>query len=303
MNEISRHVFSSCFLVLVFSFTGCNESNNSIDTNESINISENITIGDGLARTFLTKTKLGEITQLGIEISADGLNNLPGEDSDGVWDIKDTNGNVTRPCCGHEYILPLVDGIENTPFKQVVLNWNPHGHAPADIFDLPHFDFHFYTISEAERFSITAPLESDRCTVTGADNVVQVALVSCENYLKGTKALADELMPPNYTDLAVIEPGMGNHLIDLTSPVFVGERFSHTWIWGAWDGDIAYYEPMITLEFLESLKQEALGEECKAVSMPEAISKPGLYPTTYCMRYASESDMYRISLEKWKHFN
>ncbi len=297
MNKISKYVFNSFFLVLVFSLTGCYESNKRIDT------SENIDIGDGFTRTFMIKTELGKITQLGIEIDATGFTNLPHEDSDGVWDIKDSEGNVTRPCCGHEYILPLVDGIKDTPFKQVVLNWNPHGHAPAHIFDLPHFDFHFYTISKAERLSIEAPLESERCMVTGLSNEVKAALVNCENYVKGTKALAAELMPPNYTDLAVIEPGMGNHMIDLTSPVFAGEHFSHTWIWGVWDGDITYYEPMITLEFLKSLKQKELGKVCKAVSMPEAVSEPGLYPTTYCMRYVPGNDVYRISLEEWKYFN
>jgi hypothetical protein len=49
------------------------------------------------------------------------------------------------------------------PSKFATLDWNPLGHEPEGIFDVPHFDFHFYMISNQERLSITplAPTEMD----------------------------------------------------------------------------------------------------------------------------------------------
>src|SRR5689334_2065181 len=41
-----------------------------------------------------------------------------------------------------------------TPFKHAMLDWNPHGHEPANVYDKPHFDFHFYTIEKTERDAI-----------------------------------------------------------------------------------------------------------------------------------------------------
>ena len=34
-----------------------------------------------------------------------------------------------------------------TQYKFVQFDWNPAGHEPAGVYDLPHFDFHFYTVS------------------------------------------------------------------------------------------------------------------------------------------------------------
>ncbi|MEP6495442.1 MAG: hypothetical protein ABJF01_22335 [bacterium] len=39
-------------------------------------------------------------------------------------------------------------------FDHVVLDWNPAGHEPEHVYTLPHFDFHFYSVSEAEQMKI-----------------------------------------------------------------------------------------------------------------------------------------------------
>ena len=39
-----------------------------------------------------------------------------------------------------------------TPYRILDVNWNPAGHPPAAYAE-PHFDFHFYTESEAEVMS------------------------------------------------------------------------------------------------------------------------------------------------------
>ncbi len=74
--------------------------------------------------------KSGKPTAVGISLSEKALTNLPHDQGEG----------------GHsslETILqfPKVGGL--TPFKFMTLDWNPHGHEPEQIFDLPHFDLHY----------------------------------------------------------------------------------------------------------------------------------------------------------------
>ena len=46
--------------------------------------------------------------------------------------------------------LALPTEAPNTGFDHVMLDWNPAGHEPAHVYTLPHFDFHFYSITPAE---------------------------------------------------------------------------------------------------------------------------------------------------------
>ncbi len=42
--------------------------------------------------------------------------------------------------------LTLPPEAAGTGFRVLQFDWNPHGHEPLGIYDLPHFDFHFYYI-------------------------------------------------------------------------------------------------------------------------------------------------------------
>lgn len=52
--------------------------------------------------------------------------------------------------------LTLPPEAAGTGFRVLQFDWNPHGHEPLGIYDLPHFDFHFYYISDSERMGIPA---------------------------------------------------------------------------------------------------------------------------------------------------
>ena len=69
-------------------------------------------------------------------------------------------------------------------------------------------------------------------------------------------------------------------------------EFTHTWIFGAYDGHISFYEPMITREFL-------LGQtsNCTPVKQSQAWEQAGYHPTKYCIRYRSDAGEYTVSLE------
>ena len=42
-------------------------------------------------------------------------------------------------------------------FQFVQFDWNPKGHEPEGVYTLPHFDFHFYTVSDAAVMAIIVP--------------------------------------------------------------------------------------------------------------------------------------------------
>ena len=52
------------------------------------------------------------------------------------------------------YVLALPQAVEIPPYQFVTLDWTPEGHPPPDVYDVRHFDLHFYMISEEEREGI-----------------------------------------------------------------------------------------------------------------------------------------------------
>ncbi len=61
----------------------------------------------------------------------------------------------------HEYIVQLPAG-NKTPFTFLEVNWNPAGHEGV-YQDVPHFDFHFYTVPKSVRDGIV-PTDPDFAT-------------------------------------------------------------------------------------------------------------------------------------------
>ncbi len=88
---------------------------------------------------------------------------------------------------------------------------------------------------------------------------------------------------------------MGDHLIDSKTPEMAPNKpkpFTHTWIFGAYDGQITFYEPMITRAFLLSRPTG-----CHPIKRPKAWKRAGYYPALYCIRYSEQHKSYTVSLE------
>lgn len=235
-----------------------------------------ISVGQGQMKTFVTLNGSGKPKAVGVHFTAAALSGLPAEES--------------------EAVLKFPAAIEATPFDHFGLNWNPHGHAPSGVYSLPHFDFHFYAITEQER----AEIKAGTCT-NDQDNRIPnppgVVPVTCEVFNRAMQALPADMLPTDYTLIPAVEPEMGNHVIDLTGPEFNGQSFTHTWIYGAYDGKLIFFEPMITRAFLEQQKNI-----CQVIKTPEAMPEAGWYPTKYCIRYLRQQDAYTVSLESFKWF-
>lgn len=227
-----------------------------------------VALGAGTARTYV-ELKDGDPVELGLAISENALQNLPAGSHDGT-------GHMNM----FEYILALPAEAGKTPFKFVELDWNPMGHEPPGIYDKPHFDMHFYTITKAERDAIDP---SDPAYAQKAGNLPAAEMMPqgyvAPNVLAGA--------PPE----AVAVPRMGMHWLDVASPELHGELFTKTLIAGSWDGKRIFIEPMITKAYLES--KPDFSAQIPAI---QRYGTPGFYPGAYSIRWDAQAREWRIAL-------
>jgi hypothetical protein len=215
-------------------------------------------VGNGTARSWVTTDKDGKPTAIGVTFSEAALSGLPPSLTPGlIWT---------------EFLLPLPPEASATGFNHIGLNWNPKGHDPEGVYNVPHFDFHFYLISPAERERIT----------TRGDDLDRVR-----------KPLPAEFVPEGYV-LAPgsEEPGMGLHWVEPHSHEFHGKAFTHTFIYGSYNGRMIFLEPMMTKAFLETRLDITV-----PIKLPAKYQKPGYYPTRYSVRYDPESGEFTVAIE------
>jgi hypothetical protein len=246
----------------------------------------NSSVGKGTVSSYAEFDKGGAPKAIGIVFNAAALDGLPSAHSDGhhCFDQnKDDKIDLEKECFGsHEWVIPLPSEAarrSEIPFKWVGLNWNPHGHIPPGVYDLPHFDVHFY-IEPIEKIFAIAP------------GPCGPELVRCDQFKVATKPLPSNYMHADFKSVDAVAPAMGDHLIDLTSPEFNKQKFTRSWIYGAYDGRVTFYEEMVTREYL--LSQPAT---CFPLKSPPAVSVKGYYPTQSCIRYLAQAKEYTVSIE------
>ena len=173
------------------------------------------------------------------------------------------------------------------PYRFVLFDWNPNGHVPPGVFDLPHFDFHFYIVPRAD--------------------VEAIALGDPDFAAKANNLPTGEFLPPHYAvgkppgaePAAVAMPEMGVHWQDLLSPEYqrvlgrpeAYRSFTKTYVYVTWDGRIIALEPMITREYLLRRTDEVI-----PVSRPARYPRPGWYPSAYRITYDARAREYRVAL-------
>ncbi len=234
------------------------------------------TLGAGTARTYVALNAAGKPTSVGVALTEAALTNLP--------------THVPGPGPSAAMLtLALPAEAPNTGFDHVMLDWNPAGHEPAHVYTLPHFDFHFYSITPAE---VMAMMPSDPQWAQKAGALPAPAYVpngyAAANVLAGIPAAAAAV------------PMMGLHWLDTSSPELqpppAGKTFTETFIYGSYDGKFIFIEPMITKAYLESLKGTA--GMSRAIGTAAQVAKPGYYPSRYSITYDGETKEYRIALDQ-----
>jgi hypothetical protein len=216
-------------------------------------------LGNGDARTYVTLDGDGRPTEVGVRLSSTALEGLPET--------------------GRMLMLDLPDQAATTAFDHVMLNWNPQGHDPVELFGKPHFDFHFDMVDMATMHGITP---DDPAYAAKAEHLPEARYMP-----------ADYAVAPDVPVAAQAVPGMGVHWFDASDPSLVPGSYDFRYIVlnGSWDGRPTFEEPMITREFLMS------GPDVEQpLKQPQAFQKTAYYPTTYAIDVDEQTGDYVVSL-------
>lgn len=165
--------------------------------------------------------------------------------------------------------------ISKTVLNHVSLDYIAGGHPPPGVYDVPHFDVHFYFNSQ-----------SAQAAVDCADKTLPAADRMAPPYM---------FFPPDAPECVLT---MGYHASDPRSPELAQQnpaKFDKTLIMGYYNGKQNFIEPMLTREFL--LKKEGFTMD---VLKPAVVDKAGLYPSKAEMRFNATSKMYELVLKDFK---
>jgi hypothetical protein len=222
-----------------------------------------VPFGNGTARTLVALDLDGTPRTLGVSLSPTALEGLPAE--------------LPADDTGWLYRLPLPAGLALPPFDHVGLYWNPNGHEPHGVYDVSHFDVHFF---------MSPPEELDRITVMDRD------LERAYRLPPASAIPAGYILPPNTQHRR-----MGVHWIDTGSAELKGEPFTATFIIGSYDQRITFLEPMITRAFLAGRP-----DLTRAVPQPAAYGREGWYPATWSVRWDERRGEYLVLLDglRWQ---
>ncbi len=242
-------------------------------------------LGNGTMRSYIATAPNDPATpvEVGVALSEQALQGLPAATGDMMRDM-------------HMYILEL-PAKNPTPYTFVQFDWNPAGHEPAGVYDSPHFDFHFWKVPRAVRESI---VPSDPAYGTKAGKL-PAQQYRAQFYVDGMTAAGGA------PAAAVAVPLMGMHWIDVRSPEIQAltgnpagyKPFTTTFLYGSWDGEFVFDEPMITRAYIlakHEATDPAVRDEVIQVPTPGQQAKPGYYPSAYRIAWDAAAKEYRIAL-------
>ena len=166
-----------------------------------------------------------------------------------------------------EYVLAMpTAAAAATVVNHMSIDWGPAGHEPPGLFDVPHFDMHLYLISQAERNAIA--------------------------FAADAPAPPAAAIPTGYVSTQTVLPAMGQHWVDPSDTNVSPGNFERTMIYGFHGGKMVFFEPMVTLAFLN--RRQSFSE---AMKQPTTFPKPGRYPTRYTISHDAESRLYAVNFD------
>jgi hypothetical protein len=244
--------FSVAFIMC--SLSSCDKEKDEKEPDQTFKGTE-VNMGNGKANSFFKIDGSGTPLEIGLEMTMEAFTGL--------------NQDPATPALS-TFVLPLDQkALDLTPFDHIVINWQPKGHPPMNVFTLPHFDIHFYKITLAEQLAIPP-------------------------YTPATAAKIDLLppagfMPTSYKSDPGGIPAMGKHWLDATT---VTSPFTHTMIYGSFDGQVHFIEPMVTLATLQAGNTITM-----PYAQPEKFAKTGKwYPTKYNIYKDQQTNKHLVTL-------
>jgi hypothetical protein len=162
--------------------------------------------------------------------------------------------------------------VEQTLFDHIQIDFMNEGHTPGP-FLVPHFDFHFYTVTSDEILAVDCVDEP----------------MPDESRMPAPYIIPDTAIDPTGTCV----PAMGVHAINPTSPELAPESttaFTEHFILGYHNGEMTFIEPMIAQSVL------AAGTELSGdVPRPATYGKTTLYPATWSLALSADGTEYEVS--------
>jgi hypothetical protein len=259
MKNSVKLILASLVVSSLSLMVGCQKEDNPVVSSENSNpvlknqmlntfYGPTVPLGNGVARAWVSVNKNGDPTAVGISLSEKALDKLP--------------------LVATSYVLPLPKNKGMNFYTHGYLDWNPQGHPPVGIYDVPHFDFHFYIISSEARMAI------------GPNDDAQFLNYPAPIYV-----------PPMYMPAPPGVPQMGLHWVDLLAPEFNGGIFTKTFIWGSYDGAFIFWEPMVTRTYLLSHPMDEI-----TLRQPQAFQRDGWYAGKYKVWYSASPGEYTVAL-------
>lgn len=257
MKSFHNNAFPGICLIAVFAMVlnGCKKESSSIsppDDNSAISqtnlittVGKPVVLCNGKAQSFVCKDSKGNPVSIGFVFSEEVLNHLPDEMTMTTLPMPENHGTLVN---------------------HISVDYQPIGHEPPGIYDKPHFDIHFYWITEGQQMMI--------------DNGPEMENIPPAEYI-----------PANYQAPPGGVPMMGKHWSDVTSGEFNGKPFDRTFIYGSYNGQFIFHEPMVTIAYFKS-KQSFTDP---IVQQPK-VQKAGYYPTTYSVTYEASEKRYKVTL-------
>jgi hypothetical protein len=214
-------------------------------TAQTITYGDTVSLGNGSAFTWVETDIQNTPLRIGISLTAAAVNNPSSEQK-----------SVNFPFAASDSLI-----------RHALFSYAPGGHGPTGVYNVPHFDFHFYMISESERLTI---LHTDDPTPIPAP-----------------------YMPAGFIPIEGLFSiyQMGVHFVDSLADELNGHPFDKTFIYGFYKGKMIFLEPMITREYLLSHPDTLL-----EIKQPELYQQNAYYPKSYGIKFDSLSNLYEIIL-------
>ncbi len=163
---------------------------------------------------------------------------------------------------------------QQSGLTELYMFWEAHGHPPGPYLT-PHFDFHFYTITPAERTAIDC-----------ADQTKP-------SVLPAGYSLPDVTLPPEMAEMAGVSTliglcvaQMGMHSL-LTSELESTDVFRGSMVLGYYHGTPIFIEPMLTRALL--LEQRSFD-----LPIPSIPGMAGAYPRAFHAEYDAQQQVYHF---------
>lgn len=241
-----------------------------------IQTGESIEVGNGTVTAYATTTAAGTAISLGVHIDGAAMAAFGDEEVDVNLDFPTTTA--------------AGDAVDHHQFRFVRFEYLPDGHIPEGVYDVPHFDFHFFMLDE----QTVEAIEPHPAQYTIPKPQMP------EAHIRPPLVDTDDDGEP---DAPLVEKRRGEPITDPRFSEYQEDgEFTHTHLYGGYDPDgdgtgrLILFEPMITTDFVDQLDTLLEVE----LQTPSAYFTADEYPTAYVVQPVG--DGLDVHLDSFKRF-